>query len=77
VIDGSYFESRRLRHVEERDGLCMRFSGWIRPLGAYALALEEAGLLIEAIREPVARRADGSAWAIPYHLWIRALRPAW
>lgn len=76
VIDGSYFERRQFRHEEEAAGLRMRFSGWIRPLGDYMLALEEAGLLVEALREPVARRADGSALAIPYHLWLRAVRPA-
>jgi SAM-dependent methyltransferase len=77
VLDGAYFKSRQARHVEERDGLRMRFSGWTRPLGAYTLALERAGLLVEAIREPVARRADGTVLDIPYHLWLRALCPAW
>jgi len=77
VLDGVYFDSEQARHVEERDGLRMRFSGWRRPLGAYTLALEQAGLLIEAIREPVARRADGTVPDIPYHLWLRVLSPAW
>lgn len=75
VLEGSYFERWQLRHVEERDGLRMRFSGWVRPLGDYAGALEQAGLLIEALREPVARRAGGSVAAVPYHLWLRVLRP--
>jgi SAM-dependent methyltransferase len=76
-LDGGYFDSKQARHVEERDGLRMRFSGWTRPLGAYTAALEQAGLLIEAIREPVARRADGTELDIPYHLWLRALCPVW
>ena len=77
VIDGSYFGEKRVSFDEEDDGLRMRFSGWDRPLGAYTGALERAGLLIEAIREPVAVRRDGTARAVPFHMWIRALRPPW
>ena len=52
------------------------FTCWQYPLGAYTLALEEAGLLIEALREPVSIRKDGAADSVPWHLWIRALRPS-
>ncbi len=75
VLDGSYFERTRLRHVEERDGLRVRFSSWVRPLSDYTGALERAGLLIEAVREPAPRRSDGFVATIPYHLWVRAVRP--
>ena len=34
----------------EREGLEFTFDGWCYPLEAYTRALEEAGLLIEAVR---------------------------
>jgi SAM-dependent methyltransferase len=76
VLDGPYFERRRFSEEVERDGLPMVFSGWEQPLSAYTRALEDAGLLIEAVREPVTVRADGSPHQLPWHLWMRALRPA-
>ena len=75
VVDRRYFEHRRTREPAERDGISMVFASYRRPLGAYTAALEQAGLLIEAIREPIATRADGSVSPLPWHLWIRALRP--
>ena len=57
----------------ERKGLAFTFDGWCYPLEAYTRALEEAGLLIEAIREP----ADpaGGRWArVPMFLMWRALK---
>lgn len=76
-MEGSYFQERRVAFDEEVDGMRMRFSGWDRPLSAYTGALERAGLLIEALREPVSVRLDGTARPVPFHLWIRALRPPW
>jgi SAM-dependent methyltransferase len=73
--EGSYFESRRFAGWERRDGMEMLFQGWDHPLTAYTSPLEEAGLLIEAIREPQMVRADGSAPTRPFHLWFRAVRP--
>jgi hypothetical protein len=35
----------------ERDGLTMRFHSQHRPIEAYFVALEKAGLLVEALRE--------------------------
>ncbi|MDQ3895274.1 MAG: class I SAM-dependent methyltransferase [Actinomycetota bacterium] len=52
VISDSYLEPKRLDELVERDGFRITFSFLHRPLDAYALALEQAGLLIEAIREP-------------------------
>ncbi len=52
VIDGDYFATRRVEVTEEKNGLAMTFRGWAYPLEAYARALEDAGLLVEAIREP-------------------------
>jgi SAM-dependent methyltransferase len=71
----TYFDRTRFSDEVDRDGMPMLFRGWQYPLGAYTLALEQAGLLIEA---PRASRhpQDGSADAVPWHLWIRALRPS-
>jgi SAM-dependent methyltransferase len=77
VLDGDYFGERRVAFDEEGDGLRMRFSSWDRPLSAYTGALERAGLLIEAIREPVSVGRDGAARPVPFHMWIRALRSPW
>jgi hypothetical protein len=49
----------------------MTFTGWAHPLGKYTRALEDAGLLIEALREPEFKDRP-----VPHHLWIRALLPA-
>jgi SAM-dependent methyltransferase len=77
VIDGTYFEHRRVAFDVEDEGLRIRFSGWDRPLTVYTRALEEAGLLIEAIREPVSVTHDGTVRPVSFHFWIRALRPPW
>jgi SAM-dependent methyltransferase len=73
VISEAYLDARRMEVAVERDGLHFTFGGWCFPLEAYARALEEAGLLIEAIREP----ADpaGGRWArMPMFLMWRALK---
>jgi len=82
VIDGTYFGKRRWEDRVERDGLRMHFLGWAYPLEAYAAALEQNGLLIEAIREPapsaaLARRLPGyDRWRrVPLFLHLRAVRP--
>jgi SAM-dependent methyltransferase len=62
-----YLESTRFRDEVERDGLAMVFSGWSHPLSHYTGALERAGLLIEAVREPAWRDEP-----VPYLLWLRA-----
>jgi len=76
VVDGSYFEVRKDQQEAERGGLHMVFTSYHHPLSSHTGALEEAGFLIEAIREPRAAGADGSVSALPWHLWIRAVRPA-
>ena len=53
VLDRPYLEERPFRHVVERDGIRMEFVGVDRLLSAYARALEDAGFLLEAVREPV------------------------
>src|SRR6185436_21110480 len=52
TIRGSYLEPFRYVDEVERDGLHMRFESAHRPLAAYVDALQQAGLLIEALREP-------------------------
>ncbi|HKB18983.1 MAG TPA: class I SAM-dependent methyltransferase [Candidatus Dormibacteraeota bacterium] len=53
VIKDRYLGPRRwLELPVEREGLRMDFSGWAYPLEAYFTALERAGLMVEAIREP-------------------------
>jgi SAM-dependent methyltransferase len=81
VIDGSYFGKRRWEDRTERAGLRMHFMGWAYPLEAYARALEQSGLLIEAIREPVpseelSDRLPGyQRWRrVPLFLHVRAVR---
>ena len=49
---GSYFDEIRFEETRERGGVSMTFVDVHRPLGAYFDALERAGLLVEALREP-------------------------
>jgi hypothetical protein len=59
VIDEPYLERRRYEGTFERDGLPpFTFSGWIYPLEMYSLALEDAGFVLEAMREPGAPEAE-------------------
>ena len=76
VFDQPYFESRKYRDTEKRDGMEMTFVGWQHPLTAYTRALEEAGLLIESLIEPLARRFDGTIAPVPFHMWFRVRKPA-
>lgn len=77
VLHGSYFGRERFEGTEERAGLRMRFAGWSQPLEAYGAALEQAGLAITGIREPVPD-ANASAphmmqWKrMPLFLWLKA-----
>ena len=53
VIDGTpYLEKRRFELSVERAGLEFDFKSWAYPLEAYMRALEDADLLVEALREP-------------------------
>ena len=76
-----YRGRRRFDETVTRDGLTVRFLSWCYPLEGYTLALEEAGFLIEAFREPALDRSAVSARGdrrlrIPNFLFIRALKPA-
>jgi SAM-dependent methyltransferase len=74
VIDGSYLDSWRRADDVARDGLEIRFHYEHRPLDRYARALEEAGFLIERLREVTGgSEVFGSRWdRIPLFLHIRA-----
>jgi ubiquinone/menaquinone biosynthesis C-methylase UbiE len=83
VIEGSYFGRRRYEGTFERDGLTMTFRGWVYALGDYFRALEDAGMLVEALREPpipddlARRRPRAARWQrLPNFLYLRALNPA-
>ena len=71
VIRGSYLDSFRYADAVQRDGLAMTFESQHRPLSAYFGALENAGLLVDALREP---RTDGhDSWSrLPLFLHLRA-----
>ncbi|MGH3320189.1 MAG: hypothetical protein ACRDN9_08415 [Streptosporangiaceae bacterium] len=79
MIHGSYLGRRRFEGTFTRNGLTMTFRGWAYALEEYARALERAGLLIEAAREPAPDAASTSKPArrarVPMFLWARALRP--
>lgn len=77
VVEGSYLEGRRFDESLERAGLKITFEGWRRPLEVYASALENAGFLIERLREPRDLAMDAGRWSrMPMFLFIRALRAA-
>jgi SAM-dependent methyltransferase len=78
LISGAYHGSRRFEARVEHDGLGMTFSGWAHSLESYSRALEEAGLLVEALHEPrPAPEAGGrhARWSrVPLHLHLRCRR---
>lgn len=81
VIKGDYLHAFHYADAVERDGLTMTFNSQHLPLEAYFMALEAAGFLVEALREPsVPEHAifsgAGRRWQrIPLFLHLRALRP--
>jgi SAM-dependent methyltransferase len=72
IVRGSYFGRQRFEGSEQRSGLRMNFAGWSQPLEAYAAALEEAGLAITSLREPVPENGDQQNHRVPLFLWLRA-----
>jgi SAM-dependent methyltransferase len=77
VLEASYFGRERFEGVENRDGLQMHFAGWSQPLQNYVAALEDTGLALTSLREPVPDA--GQAWThmrrwdrVPLFLWLKA-----
>ena len=66
----SYVGKRRFEMRVAREGLEMDFRSWAYPLETYMAALEDAGLLVEAIREP-----PDPDRPVPNFLLLRALKP--
>ena len=73
TIAGSYLDPGPADWVMDRSGVRLTFHSEHRPLESYSRALESAGLLIEAIREPKA--PDGRWQRIPLSLQLRAVKP--
>jgi SAM-dependent methyltransferase len=84
VIGERYLDRRRYEATFERPDLPpFTFRGWVYPLEAYSGALETAGLVLEALREPAAPDAEVEArggaarWQrLPNFLMFRASRRA-
>ncbi len=73
-LAGTYAAERRYSvDTVEKAGLAMTYEGLHRPLTAYTAALADAGLVIEAIREPV--KTDGDSVTMPF-LDLLARRPS-
>jgi len=82
VVDGSYLDVQRTSVEHERNGISVTLAKLAGPLGWYARMLEDAGLLIEAMREPVPPDEAVEAYPslarrlrVPLFLQLRALKP--
>jgi SAM-dependent methyltransferase len=82
VISGSYLDAHQYVDDIERNDLSMTFHSLHHSLEGYTRALEEAGLLIEALREPAAEDAlvasepAAARWRrLPVFLFVRAVKP--
>jgi SAM-dependent methyltransferase len=84
VVEGAYLGARPFAATMERDGLTMTFDGTMYALEDYARALEAAGLVVEALREPAPapdaeHRPQTASWArwhrLPMFLMWRARKP--
>jgi SAM-dependent methyltransferase len=82
VVKGDYLNGFPYVDHVERNGLTMTFASQHRPLEAYFMALEKAGLLVEALREPgipepaVISETERRWQRLPLFLHLRALRPS-
>jgi len=78
VLQESYFGRERFEDTEVRNGLKMHFAGWSQPLESYMAALENVGLAITSLREPIPDMAHKGThmerWTkIPLFLWLKAI----
>ena len=80
VIKGDYLHPFSYSETVERAGLTMTFHSRHRPLEAYFAALEQAGLVVEALREPAVPEEaidteSSRRWQrLPLFLHVRARR---
>ena len=80
VIQGSYLDAHTYVETVARSGLEMTFSSVHRPIEAYFRALEEAGLMVESLREvPVGKPSSDDPrhqrWRrLPLFLFVRAVK---
>jgi SAM-dependent methyltransferase len=80
VLCRNYFETSRYADRIEREGYAMTFHCEHRSLERYVRAFEAAGLLLEALREPVASEPEPQSektirWQrVPLFLHLRARR---
>jgi SAM-dependent methyltransferase len=80
-IVGSYLEPFRFVDPLVREGVAVDTHSEHRPLAAYFAALEDAGMLVEGVREPpipehaIAREADRRWLRLPLFLHVRAQVP--
>lgn len=78
VIEGGYLARRPFYGAEDRNGLRITFRGWAYSLSDYVTAFERAGLLVEAVREPIPDASAGPSYArqsrIPCFLFVRAIK---
>lgn len=77
VITEPYFGRKQFEGTEVRDGLQMSFFGWSDSLQGYADALEDAGLAIVSLKEPMPDTHFGAEhmkrWTrMPLFLWLKA-----
>jgi SAM-dependent methyltransferase len=78
LIEQPYSAERDYALPIARDGLEFTFASRRYPLESYARALEDAGLLLEATREPrpaAGSRGEGRAARVPVFLHLRAVKP--
>jgi SAM-dependent methyltransferase len=75
VFRTPYFERRETHERFERAGLGMTFHSHMRPLEDYTRALEDAGLVLDALREPADPGGEPRWQRIPNFLFLRAFRP--
>jgi 2-polyprenyl-3-methyl-5-hydroxy-6-metoxy-1,4-benzoquinol methylase len=77
VLQKSYFGREHFEGTEVRNGLKMHFAGWSQPLESYMAALENVGLAITSLREPIPETVDKGnhmeRWKrVPLFLWLKA-----
>jgi hypothetical protein len=80
VISGSYLEPRSYRETFTRQGFTVTFSSSTYPLEMYSKYLEQAGFVIDMLREPVPSEdavekdhADERWTRVPLFLFFRAI----